>query len=442
LALSQFGAAAVADSDRPSGKNEADKGGAAARSAETNPLREYFPYGAHVSGGQSPEAIDRVCKDLAAHHMNAAWLSNMPLAALPAWLEAGRKHGIRIVPQGGGPPFFLRPASFKNKEHLLRSAGGLYKQLAAKYRDDAALLAWSLTEENPPVPWFYEALAELTQEMAKWDPNHPAITMDNRAPVALYNARVVRPKLMAMDSYPFWADGMNGPITPIGVRNLWTRQCRKMRQAAESIDVPFWMMGQGMSLTTVTGPGRKKASWRYPTTAEIRWQLWTAIQEGAKGLFYFTYSSSPRKHGEYILGLRDLDGQETPQYRMAGELGEQLKWLAPVLLKLDVAPIQEDVVYWENTPVSTQTHVHRETGQRFVIFVNHDRESIQRVGVELGYWPGMLKRDEKLYDLCTGRKFEYHTIKLATLLPGDGMVCLVGTDDQWKAFSKGLYPKD
>ena len=152
-------------------------GGGPAVVASDNPLREFFPYGVYV-GGNNPEwtdkqlsreelaqAIDRVCEDLADHHMNCAWPNNLVWKNLPLWLEAGRKHGVRIVPQGGGPPGFVRAQWFKDKEDFATRVEPFYKELAARHRDDAALLAWSITEENNPVEWFYEAVAGVTRKM-------------------------------------------------------------------------------------------------------------------------------------------------------------------------------------------------------------------------------------------------------------------------------------
>lgn len=410
--------------------------------AEDNPLGEYFPYGVYVGGGQSKTAIERVCQDLAEHNMNAAWLSNCGEQNIAVWLEAGRKHGIRMVPQGGGPPRFLRPHWFKSKEQMVKRVCDSYKALVEKHRDDPALLAWSITEENPYLDWFHEGMGQIVLRMAQWDPAHPAIVVDNRAPAAWMTAQVVKPKVLAMDCYPFWANGLSGPVSASGTRSLWTRQCRRMRNAAESIDVPFWMMGQGMALTHMSGQGRSHESWRYPMPEEIRWQFWTAVQQGAKGFFYFTYGSNPRPKGEYIRGLRGINGEETPQFRTAAKLGRWLKLLSPLLLKLAVAPIHKQVEYWETTAVSAQTHVHRDTGQRFMSVVNNDCKKIRQIGVELGYWPGMLKNEEKLFDVRSGLMCDYNTIKLATLLPGDGTIYLVGTQEQWKSFSESFYPKE
>lgn len=220
------------------------------------------------------------------------------------WLEAGRKHAVRIIPQGGGPPALVRPGWFKDKEDFARRVEPFYQDMAEKYRDDPALLAWSLTEENVPVPWFLEAVADLTLQMAEWDPKHPMITMDNRAPSAWMNAQIIKPKSITRDLYVFFTDGLNGPYNAIGARSALTRECK-----------------------------------------------------------------------------------------------------------------------------------------RFLIVVNHDCNKIQPIRIELGYWPRLLDKEESLFDLRSGQKRDYQTLKLATLLPGDGTVFFVGTADEWGAFAKDFYAR-
>ncbi|MCP4639744.1 MAG: hypothetical protein GY851_04895 [bacterium] len=422
-------------------------GASFAAEPESNPLREFFPYGVYALGNNPEgigaanqdelrESMDRVCADLVAHNMNCVWPNNLRRENLPLWLEAGEKHGVRVVPQGGGPPTLVKPTWFKDRDEVLGKAGPAYKALAETYRDHPALLAWSATEENQPVEWFYEALADLTGQMAEWDPNHPMIAIDYKAPAAWMNARIVKPKALCRDLYPFFDDGMNGPYAPTGFRSLLTRECRHFREAAATCDAVFWIMGQGMSMTR-HGEGGVQPAWRYPTPEEIRWQVWTSLQEGAKGFFFFIYEwkrgdPAPGMRGEYGEGLRNRHGEETPQFKMAAEVGRQIKPLTPVLLTLKVAPLDQEVVYWENTPVTGQTFVQRDTGRRFLIVVNHDCVNTQPVGIELGYSPKMLGKDDRVFNLRTGRSYDYFSFKVETLLPGGGTLLFVGTEDEWK----------
>lgn len=208
-------------------------------------FEQFFPYGAYVIGYNPDgtvtdmedrqavaDSFDRTCRDLAAHNMNCLWANNLVWDLLPLWLEAGRRHGIRIIPQGGGPGF-LRPEKFKNKEAMLTHAEPLYRELATRYRGHEALLAWSVTEEAGVSEWFYEGLAELTAKMAAWDSCHPMISLDNRATSAWMNATTVKPRALCNDVYVFFADGLNGPYRPTGHEDLLRRNCRLFREAAE-----------------------------------------------------------------------------------------------------------------------------------------------------------------------------------------------------------------
>ena len=272
--------------------------------------------------------------------------------------------------------------------------------------------------------------------MAKWDPLHPAIMLDNSATSATMNAQRVRPKAMAMDCYPFFVNPSSGPSTPLASRSYWTRQCERMHHAATSIDAPYWMMGQAMELQQMRGDDPPKPIWGRPTNAQLRWQVWAAVQRGATGFFYFIYRGpfrqQPRATGESMIGLVDQHGKETELYREAARVGKRLKVLGPVLLSLQVAPADQQVEYWENTPVSARTHIDRATGRRFVSMVNNDWDQEQKMGVDLGYFPGMIDKAEKLYDIETGSEYD----KAKTLDPGDIAIYFVGTPAQWKDYDR------
>ena len=79
---------------------------------------EFFPFGVYL-GGNGPmwgmrleglpveDQIEWACADLAAHHFNCVWPNNLSPKYLPVWLEAAERHGLRVIPQGGGMPMYL-----------------------------------------------------------------------------------------------------------------------------------------------------------------------------------------------------------------------------------------------------------------------------------------------------------------------------------------------
>jgi len=270
--------------------------------------------------------------------------------------------------------------------------------------------------------------------MAMWDPQHPAIMLDNNAASAAISAEIVRPRGMAMDSYVFFADPKSGPSTSSASRSLWTRQCGRMKEISASIDAPYWMMAQAMELWDMRGEKPAHKIWERPTVAQLRWQVWSAVQRGATGIFFFIYHGpfrGPGGTGESMIGLIDEHGRETPLYREAAMVGAKLKTLAPIFLQLRPVPVDKEAG-WEDSVVSARIHRHSVTGRRYVSMVNNDWDQAQPMAVALGCFLGTMDKTEKLYNLESGKVYD-----AADLLgPGDVALFFVGTEDGWTAFRK------
>ncbi len=269
--------------------------------------------------------------------------------------------------------------------------------------------------------------------------------IDNNYKALLQNVKYVRPCAIIRDVYPFFPPGAtNGPTTPKGFRSLLTRVCRRFYEASKDIGAVYWIIGQGMKIDRYKDGKFVGSSWRWPTPAEVRWQVWTSIQEGAKGFFFFLYRYKNTKehpeNGDEIEGLCDWRGKETPQFKMSAQIGKRLQFLAPLLLELEPSDEKKQVMYWENTSVSGRTFIHRKNGKRFLIVVNHNCLQAKPIRIELGYWSGLLGKDERLYNMETGEEFGYHSFKTAYLSAGDGAVYFIGTKREWVKFEKTFYP--
>lgn len=434
--------------------------------AKNNPLEDFFFYGVYIGAPTNPlykikpaktperikEDADFVCKDLAKHNMNAIWVANLNPESALIWLKACEENGLRIVLQFGGPPYFFKPGFFKGisddnlkSKTMVSQASKAYPELIKKVKNSPALLAYSICEESKPFPWFFKAMAQVCDMIEKNDPKHPAIVLDSKVKSMFVTAEKIKPKLIVRDCYSFFVDGANGPVTSKAINNYWRRMCSSARYAANSIDQPYWMMGQGFAMSYLNGNGKRSETFRYPTPNEMRWQCWSAIQEGCKGLAFFVYHGNKenllkkgKDSGESREGLRS-DGKSTPAFLALAKFGVDLKRLAPLLLTLKVATPDKDIDYWENTAVSAQTHVQRKTGRRFLILVNNDVKNIQRIGLELALSQHMISSEEKLFDLKSGYSYDYFSIKWATLLPGEGSIYFVGTPEEWKKFSSEYY---
>ena len=412
-------------------------------------VRQFFPFGVYA-GGNGPvptmaaagtsleEQIEFTCRDLAAHNFNCVWANNLLPENLPLWLEKGRKHGIRIVPQGGGMPMYLLSRGWW-EDHweaaIEEQVKPFYIDLARTHRDDPALLAYSIVEEIPPDSPFFPHIASVTRLVSELDPYHPVIVLYNRATAAERAAREIGPRIIGYDCYPFFTDPRNGPTTHHAQQSYYERQIARFHRAAASIDAHLWIMAQSWGRV----PAREDADperrgMRAPTPAEMRYQVWAALYNGAKGIFFFSYGGSPDpgEDGYYDEHLLDHTGRPLAHYEEAARVSRELDPLKPLLLCLDLVP-EAEVVFWENRPGSRgRTFVHRETGDRYLMTFNANVEEAQPADLAFGYFPHYLSVEDRFYDVLTGAALDSAALRQVELVPGGGALYLIGQDEAWK----------
>ena len=127
----------------------------------------------------------------------------------------------------------------------------------------------------------------------------------------------VKPDVLSMDYYPQFrpdADGRDGYCGCLAV----------MRKYSVIAKIPFWNFFNTMPF----GPHSD------PTEAQLRWQIYTSLAYGAKGVMYFCYwtpSGSEFPKGGAII---TLEGRKTRHYEQARRINAALKNLGPTLMKL------------------------------------------------------------------------------------------------------------
>jgi hypothetical protein len=126
--------------------------------------------------------------------------------------------------------------------------------------------------------------------------------------------QTVRPTFLSYDHYAMMADGT--------VRNGYFRNLETMRAAGLRHNLPFWNIVLG------------NAHYDYapPTDAGLRFQLYTTLAYGAKGISYFTYFTP--NIGNYRLGPIDQFGQKTQTWAMMRNVNMQLHRIGQVYATL------------------------------------------------------------------------------------------------------------
>jgi hypothetical protein len=127
----------------------------------------------------------------------------------------------------------------------------------------------------------------------------------------------VRPDVLSMDHYPLFRPDRDG-------RENYCRNLEVMRRESLAAGVPFWNFFNAMPYGPHTDP----------TEAQLRWQIFTSLAYGAKGVMYFCYWT-PRGD-EFPKGgaILTADGRQTRHYEEARRINAGLKNLGPTLMSL------------------------------------------------------------------------------------------------------------
>ena len=181
----------------------------------------------------------------------------------------------------------------------------------------------------------------------------------------------VNTDVLSMDHYPVMQPGSDG-------RDFYCENLVAMRKYSLIHDVPFWNFFNVMPY----GPHYD------PTEHALRWQIYTTIAYGAKGVMYFCYWT-PRGD-EFPKGgaIITAEGRKTRHYDQAKRINAAIKALGPTLMKLTstdvvrVKPGDNQAETLVSTPVkSIDAGAHgdfllgvfrHEDGRRAVLINNYD----------------------------------------------------------------------
>ena len=150
--------------------------------------------------------------------------------------------------------------------------------------------------------------------------------------------------MLSMDHYPLMRPGGD-------TRHAYCENLAVMRKYALAGDIPFWNFFNTMPF----GPHHD------PTEAQLRWQIYTSLAYGAKGVLYFCYWT-PRG-GEFPRGgaIITAEGRRTRHYDQARRINAALRRLGPTLMKLTsvgvhrIEPDADPAVALKDTGITSMT---------------------------------------------------------------------------------------
>ncbi len=124
----------------------------------------------------------------------------------------------------------------------------------------------------------------------------------------------VKPPVVSYDHYALMDDG--------SLRKGYFANLEAVRAVSRSHDLPFW----NVVLSTA------HFNYAVPTPAGLRFQAYTTLAYGGRGICYFTYLTPAT--GNYRQGPIDQFGHKTPTWEMLRNVNLQIHALAPTMVKL------------------------------------------------------------------------------------------------------------
>lgn len=197
--------------------------------------------------------------------------------------------------------------------------------LVAQVGTHPAVYGYYLRDE-PTAAWFagLEKVAAPIRELApgKWPyinlfPDYADNSQLGTTNYSDYLERFIatcHPKIISYDNYSIMDDGSLRP-------NYWTN-LEAIRDACRRHGIEFWNIVLAVA----------HFNYREPTAADLRFQAYTTLAYGGRGLAYFTYFAPAV--GNYRAAAIDQFGNETPTWHHLQNINLQVQKLGPTLLQL------------------------------------------------------------------------------------------------------------
>ena len=164
-------------------------------------------------------------------------------------------------------------------------------------------------------------------EFERLDPSHPAYinlypnyANRERLGTATYDEHLaryiaeVKPPLVSYDHYCLMEDGTR--------RNGYYENLAAVRRRSLEAGLDFWQVILSSALL----------EYRDPTEADLRWQVWTSLAHGARGISYFTYWTVTTRN--FRSAIINPFGERTHHYQQIQTINRELANIGPMLLSM------------------------------------------------------------------------------------------------------------
>jgi len=391
--------------------------------ADFMPMGVYLPWGRIISNAEhnGVEKWTWIANSLAGmreHHINTIWVVGLTIEDFRPLIDLCESYDMKIIPDLVELTYSV-PVYRNNWTYLEEQA----RRAIAVSGNSSSILAWCLCDE-PSVDMVGEM--ELYRQLfQQWGAEQPTIAVTQWSVTPTYGAETEF-EALCVDVYPFFYNG-DLSITSLS-QSYYQRSVTMAVTAALETGKTAWVMPQMFanaegpwSYTTdydfMALPG-SVVGWRTPTSAEVRWQVWSALANGMKGFIFFLYNADSDIQpdatpytgtdypSDYIItdttvipgcgGFVRPDGQSTPQYETLSETFAALDTLKSLLLH----SVPADSAIGELLVAASLGNFYNPSAKRsFAVLANNDIEQAQTILLRL-------KNRQTVCDLLTKKQYE------------------------------------
>lgn len=320
----------------------------------------FFPIMAWDGAPNDPAVLKKM------HECGLTVAGFVPPAALDACQAAGLKAIVSDARVGGYDWQKVDPKEARKR----------VTELIHEVRQHPAVFGYYLRDE--PSASFFNGLATVSsivkeQHPGVWPyinlfPNYAEASQLGTKTYDEYVEKFIetcRPPILSYDHYALMEGG--------GMRGEYFANLESMRRAAVKHKLPFWQIVLSVGCL----------NYREPSMTDMRFQVFTSLAYGARGLAYFKYFTPAA--GNYRNGPIDQFGHQTPMWHVLQHINLQVGKLAPTLLKLksdrvyhfgsvpagSTGPDDKSLVQAMSGPILVGDFTHTD-GSQYIMIVNKD----------------------------------------------------------------------
>jgi len=288
-------------------------------------IKNYFPFGVFQDGQkwygtQSRTTMQADLTNIRSHNISDVLFTNN---TQNVDLLDSNLMNVVAAPMGTLYPNWWQNSS---ADVTLNGAKTIAQPIIDSFKTHPSIIGYNLADDSSAFD--QDKLQLMVQAFTELDPQRPATLTQPGVDKFNYS----NPQFYLSYGYPAKTTNLACDFNSKSFMGQYVNnydqliEIERERLDLDGRNIPHWMVLQTHGVSTATDPNATNInSLRTPTVEELRQQNWTAIAEGVRGIYWFTYTTQ-----QFWIGLDN----NTQLFNEVGTLAARVKSLSSTLLNL------------------------------------------------------------------------------------------------------------